>query len=153
MNTKKISEADIAALKITSLPTRPTAPGMFGGKGYTARDMKEAFDRLPLYIIEKLNSLLDDISAVGDGSLASDIMTGLSEGHTLSKLFTDIADGRAASYLSLGDETLGARMIRLALHEAEIDEKLTELFLHLNDKTIDASTPYFRDKQTGGLII
>ena len=153
MKTKKISEADIVNLKVSSLPTRPTAPGTFGGKGYTARDMKEAFDRLPLYVIERLNSLLDDISATGEGSLASEIKTGLSEGHTLSELFSDIADGHAASYLSLGDETLGARMIRLALREAETDEKLAELFKHLDDKVIDADSPWSRNKQTGGFNV
>ena len=61
MNTEKITESEIEELKISSLPSRPTAPPSFGGKGYTAKEMKEAFDKLPLFIIERLNSLIDDI--------------------------------------------------------------------------------------------
>ena len=38
MNSSKITEADIADLKISTLPTRPTAPAAFGGKGYTATE-------------------------------------------------------------------------------------------------------------------
>ena len=47
MNTKKLSEAEMAPLKIAALPTRPTAPTAYGGKGYSSIQMKEAFDKLP----------------------------------------------------------------------------------------------------------
>ena len=47
MNSKKITDSDISALKISSLPTRPTAPAEFGGKGYTATELKAAFADLP----------------------------------------------------------------------------------------------------------
>ena len=67
MTTSKIIDSEIESLKISSLPTRPTAPTAFGGKGYTATEMKEAFDNLPLKIIEKFNALIDDI---GKGALA-----------------------------------------------------------------------------------
>ncbi|MBQ7314885.1 MAG: hypothetical protein IJW83_02640 [Clostridia bacterium] len=60
--TTKILPSEIADIKIASLPTRPTAPTSFGGKGYTASDMKAAFDRLPLFIIERLNALIDDVT-------------------------------------------------------------------------------------------
>ncbi len=62
MNSRKITEADIADLKISALPTRPTAPSAFGGKGYTAAEINAAFDRLPLYIIERYNELIEDIN-------------------------------------------------------------------------------------------
>ena len=45
MKSRKITEADIAEMKISNLPTRPTSPQSFGGKGYTAADMKAAFDK------------------------------------------------------------------------------------------------------------
>ena len=61
MNTKKILDSEIESLKVSSLPTRPTAPTAFGGSGYTASEMKAAFDRLPLRIIEGFNSLLTEI--------------------------------------------------------------------------------------------
>ncbi len=64
MTTTKISASEISDLRISSLPSRPTAPVKNGGSGYTAADMKAAFDRLPLFIIERLNSLIDDVSAL-----------------------------------------------------------------------------------------
>lgn len=106
MNTEKITEGEICDMKISSLPSRPTAPKSFGGKGYTASDMKAAFDMLPLFIIARFNSLIDDIHDTGDGSLAAAVPTGLKEGHTLSKLFTDITSGELASYLTVADTTL-----------------------------------------------
>ena len=66
MNTQKITDSEISELKISSLPSRPTAPPSFGGRGYTAKEMKEAFDRLPLFIIERLNSLIDDVEIIKD---------------------------------------------------------------------------------------
>ena len=51
MKAKKIMDSDISALKVASLPTRPTAPKEYGGMGYKATEMKEAFDKLPEYII------------------------------------------------------------------------------------------------------
>jgi hypothetical protein len=84
MNTKKITESEIEELKISSLPTRPTAPTAFGGKGYSATEMKEAFDRLPLYVAERLNSLIDDIES---GSLADLI----AESEPFATLLGDVA--------------------------------------------------------------
>ena len=48
MYTSKILDSEISGLKVASLPTRPTAPQSFGGKGFTAAEMKAAFDKLPL---------------------------------------------------------------------------------------------------------
>lgn len=107
MNTTKILESEISELKISSLPSRPTAPASFGGKGYTAKDMKEAFDRLPLFIIEKFNALIDDISSEGEGAVSSSIKTGIYKDHTLRDLFEDILSGAISTYLSLGEEALG----------------------------------------------
>ena len=152
MNTKIISDAEVAAIKISALPTRPTAPGMLGGKGYTARDMKLAFDKLPTFIIERFNSLIEDISALGEGSLASDIPTGISDGHTLSELFTDITDGALAGCLSIGGETLAARMIRLGLREAEVAEMLDALFAHVSDTVADGGSPSGRSKADGEVV-
>ncbi len=116
MNTKKIKEADISQLKIASLPSRPTAPTSFGGKGFTATEMKEAFDKLPLYIISRLNSLIDDIEGTGEGSVAASIPTGIKEGHSLALLFSDIASGEVGNYLSVLGEPLNECI--MALKEA-----------------------------------
>ena len=73
MTCKKITDSEIIERQIASLPTRPNAPTAFGGRGYSAAQMKEAFDRLPLLIAERLNALLDDIT---NGSLAASLKVG-----------------------------------------------------------------------------
>ena len=66
MKSKKITDTDIKDLKVASLPSRPTAPAANGGAGYTANQMKAAFDRLPLFIIERLNELIDDVTELSE---------------------------------------------------------------------------------------
>ena len=106
----KILAEEIEELKVSALPTRPTAPTSFGGKGYTATEMKAAFDRLPLFIIEKYNELIDSLFGLGEESITSKIPTGISEGHTLSDLLTDIRNGNFSSYLDVYGSTLVERM-------------------------------------------
>ena len=106
MNSKKITESDISAMKISSLPTRPTAPTEFGGKGYTASELKAAFDKLPLYIIENYNTLIDDICAPHGSSVSGSMLTGITDSHTLEDLFADIMSGHFSDYLRVFDKTL-----------------------------------------------
>lgn len=106
MKTTKITEDQIKDLKISSLPTRPTAPTSYGGLGYSAAQMKAIFDALPLFIIERFNSLLDDLASVGADSASASIPTGIKEGHTLATLFADVKNGNLASYLSVGAHSL-----------------------------------------------
>lgn len=113
MNTEKITREEIASLLISALPSRPNASAAFGGRGYTAQEMKEAFDRLPLFLIERFNSLIDDLTDTEDGSLAASLPTGIGEGHTLADLFSDIQSGALTDYLSAGEETLAVRLSRL----------------------------------------
>lgn len=113
MNAKRITEEEIAGMTVSSLPTRPTSPTAFGGAGYTASELKAVFDRLPLLLVDRYNSLLEDISALDDGSLAADIPTGISEEHTLANLFSDVKNGNFASYLSVGGESLYSAINRL----------------------------------------
>ena len=123
MRTKKITEEDIRNMKISSLPTRPTAPSSLGGRGYTSAEMRAAFDRLPLYIIERFNLLLEDISAVGEDSLASAIKTEIREGHSLSDIFCDIKDGEFAKYLSVGDMSLYYKLCKIEERISRLEEK------------------------------
>ncbi len=113
MKAKKILNSDIKELLISSLPSRPTAPRAFGGRGYTAEEMKKAFDRLPLFIIERYNELLNDIYAIGEDSLASNIPTGIKDGHTLNALFEDVKSGELATYFSFFGKSLLAHIITL----------------------------------------
>ena len=87
-------------LRVASLPSRPTAPSSFGGKGYTSTEMKEAFDKLPNLIAERLNSLIEDVSDTANGISAS-IPTAITANHTLKNMFYDITSGSFAEYLAV----------------------------------------------------
>lgn len=113
LTVTKITDADIRDLLISSLPSRPTAPTSFGGAGYTAKDMKAAFDRLPLYIIGRFNALLDDIAREGEGGVSESILTGISEGHSLKELFSDVISGEFANYLSVLGKSLAEVILEL----------------------------------------
>ena len=95
MTTKKITESEMAPLLIASLPTRPTAPTAFGGKGLTSVEMKEAFDKLPKLAIERFNDLIDDITT---GRIAYAIpMIGSEKLETLADLLVGIENGDLAN--------------------------------------------------------
>ena len=127
MKAKEILNSDISDMMISSLPTRPTAPRHLGGKGYGATEMKEAFDKLPLYIIEKYNELIGDIQMYGDDSLASAIPSGIKNGHTLHSLFEDIQTGELATYFSFFGKSLLAHMITIYDEINELKSKLRAL--------------------------
>ena len=90
MKAKTILYDEIADIRVSSLPTHPTAPKTHGGMGYSSRDMKAAFDKLPLYIIERYNALIEDISDIGEDSISASIPPGIRSRHTLADLFDDI---------------------------------------------------------------
>ena len=68
--------------------------------------MKEAFDKLPLYIMERYNDLISDVGDVGEDSLAAAIPSGIKDEHTLYHLFEDVRTGELATYLTFLDKTL-----------------------------------------------
>ena len=111
MTIRKIYDEDIESLKVASLPSRPTAPTAFGGAGFTAKDMKGAFDRLPLFIISRLNELIDLLS---DSDGVIDIIpSGIDEEHTLKDLTRDISSGRFSTYLSVLGEPLSEKILAI----------------------------------------
>lgn len=114
MQTSKITKEDIAEISVSALPTRPTSDRIYGGKGYSSTEMKAAFDRLPMYIIDAFNRLVDDITAEGDESLAASIPTGISDGHSLYNIFQDIKNGNFASYITIDGEPLTVILARLS---------------------------------------
>jgi hypothetical protein len=147
MTTKKITEGEISTLKVASLPTRPTAPSAYGGRGYTALEMKAAFDKLPLFIAARFNALLDDIAADDENSLAAEIPTGIKEGHNLRRLFADVTSGEFAEYLDLDGVTLLGYKLRLEDLFDEYGEKFETLFDHMNDAVIDGGSPMARKEE------
>ncbi len=120
MKSEKITEADIKDLRISSLSSNPTAPRSRGGNGMSAKEMKEAFDKLPLYILECYNRLIDDIVSFGEDSAAGSVPTGIKSGHTLHRLFCDIVSGDAASYLTVAGKSLSVQI-------AELNERMASL--------------------------
>ena len=145
MKASKILNEEIKNLKVASLPSRPTAPSSFGGRGYTATQMKEAFDKLPLYIIERFNALFDDIANTGENSLCGAIPTGIKEEHTLADLITDIYSGGFSDYLKVGDDTLSSYAIGVSQRFLMIDDYISMILSALNSKTVDCGTPKQRN--------
>lgn len=113
MKSTKISEGDISDKKIASLPTRPTTPTGFGGVGYTAAEVKAAFDKLPLYIIERFNELIEDIKGENGGSVTDAVKTGITDTHTLAEFFLDVLSGDACAYFGAPSGTLAEYLTSL----------------------------------------
>jgi hypothetical protein len=81
--------------------------------GYGAQEMKAAFDKLPLKIIEHFNALISDVESLGDNSLAAAMPTGIKDEHTLYTLFEDIRTGELAAYFSILGKSLLAHLISI----------------------------------------
>ena len=125
MKSRKITEGDIAEKKVASLPTRPTAPTAFGGKGYTPTELKEAFDKLGLYLVECYNRLIDDIEGAPGDSIADEIKTSITETHTLSTMFADIKNGNFIGYVKAPEGTL-------AQYLADLRADINKIAAHLS---------------------
>lgn len=113
MKSTRINDDDIKELCVSNLPTRPTAPRALGGRGYTAKEMKEAFDLLPKFLVDKYNALIDDINDAADCGIAATIQTGIRDGHTLYDLCCDILGGEVLEYISVFDTSLIEFLIEL----------------------------------------
>lgn len=120
MKTTKITSTEAEPLLIASLPTRPTAPSAFGGRGYTATEMKAAFDKLPLLIIERFNDLIGDIEG---GLVCESIPTGIDGAPTLAELLRAFTAGTLASVISYRDTTLTAYLEAL---RSDVDRLLAK---------------------------
>ena len=134
MKATLIKDSDVSELKISSLPTKPTAPRSLGGMGYGAREMKEAFDKLPMFIIEQFNALIEDVHALGEDSLAGAIPTGIKDGHTLRDLFTDIKNGELVAYLFTGGQSLATHILQIKEEIRELSARLEELASSLKEE-------------------
>ena len=121
MKTQKLLSSEITPLRVSSLPTRPTAPASMGGKGYTPAQMKAAFDKLPLLIAERFNSLIDDITT---GCVLEAIEVAVGDGMKLSELIEAIGNGNLASLLSVGNSSLAVALANLETRLARLEEVL-----------------------------
>lgn len=123
MKSRKITDGDISDKRVASLPTRPTAPAAFGGKGYTATELKEAFDSLPLFLREKYNELISDILGEDGGSVTDAIKTGITDTQTLADFFSDVLNGNLITYLAAPNGSLAEYLIKLRADVDKIAEK------------------------------
>lgn len=121
MKTNKILNTETEPYLISSLPARPNLPFASGGINYSSSDMREAFDKLPLLIVERLNSLISEIE---DSSVCESIETGIMDSHTLADMFNDIKIGNFVWYLTMDGEPVSTIlygiMERLDRLEAEV---------------------------------
>ena len=113
MNAEKISTSDIKGKTISSLPSCPTNQTSFGGLGYSSANMKRAFDEIPLLIIDRFNTLLDDISAEPADSISATMKTGIYNTHTLARFFADIKNGNVATYLKVNGTSLSNELLKI----------------------------------------
>ena len=120
MKTNKILNTETEPYLISSLPARPNLP-YASGINYSSSDMREAFDKLPLLIVERLNSLISEIE---DSSVCESIETGIMDSHTLADMFNDIKIGNFVWYLTMDGEPVSTIlygiMERLDRLEAEV---------------------------------
>ena len=119
MSIEKLTESEMNEQGVVSLPTRPNGDYASGGEALSASELKERFDRLPRYIAERLNLLIEALNASPAGreeAIAELILTGMfpstDAGHTLADLFREILNGDFAGYLSVGTETLSECLAR-----------------------------------------
>ena len=118
MQISKLTESEMSAQGVASLPTRPNGDYADGGETLTAAALKDRFDRLPKYVAARLNALIDALNTSpsddSDGAIASAILTGLFPGvddtHSLSDLFDDVKNGDLAGYLSVGGSSLSSSL-------------------------------------------
>ncbi len=94
MSIKEISEREISQSGVVAMPTRPNASKEFGGRAYTPQQLKEAFDRLPRLIAERLNALIRELA---EGEAAPWLGVSLDGGETdlqsaLTTLATRVAE-------------------------------------------------------------
>ena len=120
----KILPDEIAHLLISSLPTYPNTPTSYGGAGLSSTEMKQAFDALTLYVIERYNRLIEAIYECGEHSLSGAIPTGLYEDHKLCNMLLDIKNGNFASYLMIGDRSLATEIYEMRSDIKKIKEKI-----------------------------
>ena len=113
MKATRILNSEIENMKVSSLPTHPVKESVYHDKSYSSSEVKAAFDKLPLLIIERFNALLDDIEAESGSSISTAIQTGIESDHTLSQLFADVKNGNMSAYLSVGEKSLATELYEI----------------------------------------
>ncbi len=132
MSISKILNTEIEENAVSSLSTRPSSPSLYGGRVLSAKELRAAFDKLPILLAERFNALIDALGLYTDekkgASLAALVATGIAEGHSLAELFADVTSGRFSTYLSLDGEGSLAEVFGACKAElTAFEEALTSL--------------------------
>jgi hypothetical protein len=106
MSAQKITVSEINERLIENLPTRPNAPTSMGGKGYSAKELKAAFDSLPRLIAERYNELIDDLTNPEGSEIINGVKTGPSETDTLGAFLESVKNGSFLENVMLDGEVL-----------------------------------------------
>ncbi len=121
---QKITESEIRESSIASLPARPSLPSLYSGRSLSAKELREAFDKLPHLLAERFNALVDSLGLCTEGdaidSFAEALATGIREGHSLADLFADIQNGALCEYMKADGERTLAEIL------ATLSERLDE---------------------------
>lgn len=126
MSIEKIEVTEYQHKLVSSLPDRPNSTVAHGGRAYTAKQMKEAIDQLPIFLINKYNELVYAITAAAkEGSIADQMHTGIyvdGEPYTLSDLLKDMSNGVVrksdGSVITIGEHADHADTASAAPHTA-----------------------------------
>lgn len=119
MSVQKIKDSEIDERLIANLPTRPNAPTALGGKGYSAADLKAAFDSLPTLIAARYNELIDDLTNEDGSEAIRGAYTGV-EGETVGMLLDGMKDGTILDKILIDEEILSAYLRTLKAEIAEL---------------------------------
>lgn len=98
LNDLKITDEQAKAASVASLPTRPTSSAEYGGRGLTAQQMKEAYDKYPALVRKHFNDLISYLlgdAILGDMKYQSPDHAPFSPDDTTVKAFLD----RLASFV------------------------------------------------------
>ncbi len=96
---KKLTESDIKQKGVQALSNTPARRSSYGESGLTPQQIKEKLDRLPAYIGELLNGVIDALQGDDFGDYVSVMLHG--ENTTLSNLMTMIENGLFSGKLGL----------------------------------------------------
>ena len=92
----RITEAQIKSRGVQALADRPNQTGQYGVAGLTAAQVKLHFDKLAMYLAEKLNCVFDALSS---DEAADYIKLAIDEYASLAELVTAIGSGDLATRL------------------------------------------------------
>ena len=124
---ERITEEELAGVRITRLADRPNENSRYGDSVMSADALKAAFDALPLLICRKFNALIDALplaEGADTDNIADLIATDLAAGHSLAELFREIGSGVLAERISLGAESVAEFAART---DAELSDTLVDI--------------------------